>query len=226
MRHRCLLLVAAAGLVGCGHGKLVPARSATIVKGSDSAAFVVIEGLRCSADSEAWEGRPGDLPGFVAPVKVRIRNQTGAPVLLRYEDFALVGKGGRRYLPLPLLPLDPGDRGAGLTIHPVYSASRFFIAPSFSGSYPTLAPWTASLPRDEGQYGRAYAKWGDHTLPRSVLRAGLPEGVLENGGMVTGFLYFESPVRREDRVTFQAQLAGDEAADAGVTNIEIPFRVD
>jgi len=49
--------------------------------------------------------------------------------------------------------------------------------------------------------------------------------VLENGGILTGFLFFESPLDREDRVTFQADFdAGD--GQQKVASIEIPFRVE
>lgn len=224
MRRSAIAFLIAGGLgvVGCGHGHLVPAATAKVVPGTDGAAFVVADGLRCTAESAAWAGRPGDLPSFVAPIKVRIRNDSDQPVRVRYQDFVLLGTDGRKYRPLPPVPMDH----AGVTINPIYAANKFFVAPLFHDVYPDLPPWTDPLPRDQALYDQEYAKWGDSRPGRHVLREGLPEGMLDGGGSVTGFLYFESPVSREDRATFEAELERGGAGSGHATTIKIPFRVD
>jgi hypothetical protein len=60
-----------------------------------------------------------------------------------------------------------------------------------------------------------------------MLQHALPEGVLENGGSVSGFLYFQKVDVRESQATFQAGL--QEATPAWpptrkVAAIAIPFR--
>lgn len=213
-----LILFAAA----CGHGRLVPARSATIVPGAPGAAFLVEGGVRCSADALAWQGRPGDLPTSVTPVKVRIVNTSGKPIRLLYQDFALVGKGGRKYPAVPILPLDPDDSAPRLD--PIYASTKFFVAPRFHGVYPGLDAWSKPLDRDDDLYERAYHRWGPEPRSRQALRMGMPEGVLDDGGVISGFLYFESPLGREDRVTFEAEF-GNGAGDDTVAAVKIPFRV-
>jgi hypothetical protein len=218
--------VVAPGLVlfaaACGHGRLVPAPSATLVPGAPGAAFLVEGGVRCSADVEAWQGRPGDLPTSVTPVKVRIVNSSGKPIRLLYQDFVLVGKSGRRYPVVPLLPLDPDDQAPRLD--PIYASNNFFVAPRFHDVYQGLDAWSKPLGRDDDLYEREYHRWGPEPRSRQALRMGMPEGVLGDGGVISGFLYFESPLGREDRVTFEAEL-DDGAGGDTVAAVKIPFRV-
>ena len=53
----------------------------------------------------------------------------------------------------------------------------------------------------------------------------MSEGVLADGGVISGFLYFESPLGHEDRVTFEADLNGTDG-QATVAAVKIPFRVE
>ena len=63
------------------------------------------------------------------------------------------------------------------------------------------------------------------TYHSHVLRAALPEGVLDDGGVVTGYLFFESPLDKESRVTFEATFGGGDGQTT-VASIEIPFKVE
>jgi hypothetical protein len=218
-----LVLALLPPLAGCGHGKLAPARSATLVPGAPGAAFLVEDGVRCSADVQAWEGRPGDLPESVTPVKVRILNSSGQPIRLLYQDFALVGKRGRRYQPVPVLPLEPDDDTGRL--HPIYASSKFFVAARFRDVYQGLEPWPQPLGRDEDLYERQYRLWGRVRPSRQAERMAMPEGVLENGGVISGFLYFETPLGHEDGVTFEAEFDNSDGQDT-VASVKIPFRVE
>jgi hypothetical protein len=53
---------------------------------------------------------------------------------------------------------------------------------------------------------------------------GLPEGVLGDGGVVSGFLFFDNPLGHEDRLTFEAEFDKSDGQDA-VAAVKIPFRV-
>jgi hypothetical protein len=226
---------ALAATAGCGHGALVPAGSATVVPGAPEAAYSVVDGVRCSADVGAWPDDAKPLPTFVVPVKVRIKNASGQPIQLLYEDFVLAGNNHRSYRPLPIVPLDESDGDRPAPIEPIYAATKFFVAPRLHDVYTTLDPWTTDLPRDEALYERQFKRWGHARLPRQAIRMALPEGVLDNGGTISGFLFFESPLDRESRVTFQADFdaarpkaatADGDAADETVASIEIPFRIE
>jgi len=218
-----VLLAGCLGTAACGHGRLVPSDAAALVRGTDDAAVAFADGLRCTAETDAWEGKPGDLPASVAPIKVRISNDSEKPVRVRYEDFALVGESGRTYRPLPLIPF---EHDARVPISPIYASDRFFVAPRLHDVYPELPSWSNPLPRDEALYAREYAKWGDTHPDRHVLREGLPEGMLAGGGSVTGFLYFESPTGRERGATLAAEFDRGGDAKGLITKLEIPFRVE
>jgi hypothetical protein len=220
-----LFLIAATwpllGPCGCGHGVLVPASSAKVISGAPDAAFSEVAGVSCSADTGAWPERAPKPPDSVVPVKVRVRNQSGRPIRLLAEDFVLVGKSGQRYRPIPVLPLE----GTNLPrLNPVYASVKFYVAPRFRAAYPTLEPWSAALDRDATLYDRQFERWGHRRPTLEMIRMALPEGVLDNEGLISGFLFFESPLDDEDRVTFQADFAPGQGAGT-VAAIEIPFRV-
>jgi hypothetical protein len=59
---------------------------------------------------------------------------------------------------------------------------------------------------------------------RDVLRLSVPEGVLEEGGSVTGFLYFENLSARERQTTFQVRLVDAKTGEA-FGSLAIPFQV-
>jgi hypothetical protein len=209
---------------GCGHAKLVPAPSAKPAAGASDGAVVSAEkGVRCFADADAWADSAGDLPDFVTPLKVRIVNTSGRAIRVLYEDFVLVGKSGRRYHPIPVVPIGPAAKGA--PVSPTYASWNFFVAPLAHASYRTLQPWPRPLSRDRSFYERQYGRWGDNSPPMEVIRLGLPEGVLKDGGVLSGFLFFESPLDREKRVTFEAAFDESDGPE-NVAVVKIPFRVD
>jgi len=209
---------------GCGHGALAPAPSASVVPNAPTAAYSVADGVRCSANVGAWNGREGELPDFVVPVKVRIKNDSGRPIRILYEAFALLGKNGRSYRPIPVLPIDADARKRIPRLNPIYASTGFFVAPRFHDVYTTLEPWWTPLGRDEALHEELFNRWGKHRPDLDVLRVALPEGVLASGGVLTGYLFFESPLDKESRVTFAVDFGAGDGKDT-VASIEIPFRV-
>jgi len=219
--------IAIGGLVslatGCGHGRMLPAKAADVVPGAPSAAFAEEAGIRIAADGDDWTGRPADLPERFTPVKVRIVNRSGKPLLLLDERFSLAGRHGHKYRPLPVIPIDaPASVGP---LRPIYAADRFFVAPRFHDVYPSLLPWSEPLPRTAQLYERQYHRWAGDLPTREMRRMALPEGVLADGGQISGFLYFENATAHETDFVFTAKLEDGEDGTP-VTSIEIPFRVE
>jgi hypothetical protein len=224
MRSRWLALVAALalGALSCAAGKMLPAASARVVPGAPETATAEREGVRVSADGDDWSASPADLPEHLTPVKVRIVNHSGAPVLIEYRQFSLLGGRGRVYHAIPPVPLEHAEGAA--TIEPVYAASNFFVAPRFHDVYPTLAAWSQPLDRDGDPSAERYQLWGRDLPTRAIRRLGLPEGVLADGGEISGFLYFENATKRERRLTLRADIDGAQDGDR-LTKIELPFQV-
>ncbi len=206
---------------GCAQGQLLPAASAHPIPDAPGAAAAEDSGVRVAAEANDWTASPADLAERLTPIKVRIVNHSGGPIDILYQQFALVGARGHRYEPLPPLPV---EGQAGPAVHPVYAASSFFVAPKLHGAYPSLDPWSAPLPRDDDFYARQYGRWEKDLPTRPMRRMALPEGVLADGGEISGFLYFENATRREKRVTFHADIDQPPQGDE-LTQIEIPFVV-
>ena len=204
---------------------MLPAASAHTVPGAPEAAADEVRGVRVSADGNDWNAAPADLPTRLTPVKVRIVNHSGAPARIEYQQFALIGAHGHVYRAFPIVPLDhqPPADGVG-TIAPIYAASNFFVAPRYHDLYPTLAAWPHPLERDEALSSEQYRRWEQGLPTRAMQRMGLPEGVLADGGEISGFLYFEDATRRETRLTFRADIDDEQHGDR-LAEIEIPFRV-
>jgi hypothetical protein len=217
-----LPLALGAAALGCAEGQLLPAKSAHAIPDVPGAAAAEDRGVRVSAEANDWKADPADLPDRLTPIKVRIINHSGAPVTIMYQQFALVGAHGRRYSPLPPAPIGEGEEAR--PVHPVYSASNFFVAPKLHQVYPSLDPWKAPLARDDDFYARQYDRWGKELPTRAMRRMALPEGVLADGGEISGFLYFENATRKESHVMFQADL-DQPPKGAEIAAIEIPFVV-
>ena len=218
--------VAACLAIACGHSRLLPAPSAETVLGAPSAAVSVENGVRVTADSGSWRGDPDDLTEWVTPIKVRISNNSGRPVRILYEAFTFRGKSGRIYRPRPVVPIahDPPENGLA-TIKPIYTASKFFVAKRLRDVYVCCDAWPEPLPRDEGLYQKQYRAWRDQTPTRQMKRESMPEGVLADGGVITGYLYFENVAGRERSATFQARLEDGEQGHP-IAEMNIPFRVN
>jgi hypothetical protein len=210
--------------LGCGHGRMMPAGSAEAVVGAPGFAVAENSGVRIAASGDDWTGRPSDLPSRVTPVRVRIVNHSGRALRILYGDFDLVGAHDRLYRPLPPVPLfheHPVD--AVGTVHPYFAFSRFFVRPAYGDVYPSLPAWATRLQTDDDFYERQFRLWSEDLPTPEIQRFGLPEGVLADGGEMSGFLFFENVTRREHRVELQADFTDDQG---GGTSISIPFRIE
>ena len=219
------LLCVVGATSGCGHGRMLPSPSATLVPGTQEAAVAADAGVEVSANGADWRGRPENLEERLTPVRVRIVNHSGRPIELLYERFTLTGRTGRRYRALPPVPIDhqrPID--AVGTVRPIFATSGFYVAQRYRDIYPSLTPWRRPLSRDASYSETQYQRWPENLPTREMQRLSLPEGVLADGGEISGFLFFEDATQHEARLMFQAAL--DDGEQGGtVAAVEIPFRV-
>lgn len=211
--------------VGCGHHEIVPARGARLVSGAPNWAFEESNGVRVAATGDHEGSVPTDLPGNITGLRVRIVNRSGKPVRVLHENFSLVARNGRGYGPLPVLPLEQDREREPIVLRPIFSASSFYVGPRYHAVYPSLPAWSEPLPRDEELHERQYAKWKKGLPSKSMRRFALPEGVLADGGQISGFLYFSGAASREDAVLLRAELPDGEGGEVAAA-LEIPFRVE
>jgi hypothetical protein len=240
MRTRALWPPLAALLLAAGcvtETKLQPSPLAQTTQGG--AAVAEAEGVRLVADGDAWKGRPSYLERVVTPVEVRIENQSGRPLRIEYEYFAL--EGGSRFQYAALSPFELRDEGLGVggsgdvRMHMGVGSSPWgWRSGPFLGSHgwgpwsrgwhdPFYDPWYD--PFFGGPYASGYWNPPEPLPTRDMLRRALPEGTLEPGGTLTGFLYFQDVSEREGSVTLQARLVDARTGEQFAT-LSIPFGVD
>jgi hypothetical protein len=221
-----LSAVVAVGVAGCAHDSgVVPAPGAKKAPGSagDSAAVENTAGVEIIADANAWKGQPRTLERVVTPVKINIRNTSGHPLRIEYASFELLGKSGRRYQAIPLVPVEHA-LGPQRSIVPAYPSRGFWVAPHLGAYYSGLVPWSGPFPFSAAYYAQYDTFWDRWKPTQDMLRRALPEGVLENGGTVTGFLYFSDVRETEQQVIFRAQLGeGGKMEGTQLASVRIPF---
>jgi len=212
--------------VGCATAPLRPAANAVKVNGRDQAAQAGADGVRVIADGDAWRGEPRDLRAVV-PVKVSLENGGEVPLRVRYGDFVLVLPQGIRLAALPPMEIrgtevvnSPGYAG----ISPGFAYRGFWGAPYYRGRgfYRGLSLWSGPFAYDPFYYQSYYQRWPVQLPTGDMLAKALPEGVIQAGGHLSGFLYFQPIPEGNREVSFQAELVnGDTGESFGKVNI--PF---
>jgi hypothetical protein len=194
---------------------LRPATTANLVPGERDTASAETMGVRVVANAHAWYGDPQDLEDVVTPIRLTIENHSGRKLRIRYGDFRLKGPSG--FSASVLSPFEL-DRSLGPVV-PEFTYSGFYLAPYFDELYDgDFDDWTGPFELDD--YG-GYGLWG--VLPsRDIASKGLPEGVLDDGGRLTGFLYFQRPDPGWRQVSLVADLT-DAVTGEHFGTLRIPF---
>jgi hypothetical protein len=89
---------------------------------------------------------------------------------------------------------------------PRFQHKGFYVAPNVEPLYPGIAAWPYFYPWDGTWYDRLYAEWPGTLPTMDMVNEALPAGVLDQGGSISGFLYFQKVVNREQRVQFEMKL--------------------
>ena len=228
-----LLTVAGLAMTGCTTGtQLRPAADANRVPGLDTAASDEMQNVSIVVDSQAWSGDP-DVTTHVSPLRVDIQNDSDQPLRIRYNDFALVNElNGTRYAALPPYQIEGSvsERVTAVYDRPIdrigFGHTNFHVSPYYTGIYPTIAYWRRPFHYDPFYYDHYFDYWAQIPLPtEEMLRNVLPEGVIDPGGSLSGFLYFERVPEDVESVQFRFELtSADNGERFGM--ITIPFIVN
>jgi hypothetical protein len=223
MRFVLVALVASVGACTT-QPELLPAAGHTSAMGRRSLAVESRSGVTVTADGSVWDSSPKNLATELTPVWVTLHNETGRSLRVQYDEFTLRGASGAIYVALaPYVPGASTSR-AVFEVQDGGDFDKFQVAPYLAPSYPWLPVWNGPL-----SYGPSIhsVAWRAGLPTASMLERALPEGVLENGGSVSGFLYFQKVDVRESRATFQIALQEPTPAwqpTRQVAAIDIPFR--
>jgi hypothetical protein len=165
-----------------------------------------ISPVRIVARPESWPGAKA-IEFKTTPVHVKIDNRGESALLIRYSDFKVrAAPTGNEFSALPVFPIEAKDRGpvvpGTLPIltpvayppiqDPQFEFRDFRVAPYLERLYPTVPVHEGPFPYDQSYNLRHSSYWQGTNLPDlEMIRRALPEGVLQPGGWVTGWLYFQ-----------------------------------
>ena len=226
MRVVLVALVASAGACAT-EPELLPASGYASAIGRRSLAVESRSGVTVTADGSVWDSSPKRLATEVTPVWVTLQNATGRSLRVQYDEFKLRGASGAIYIALAPYVLRASRSRPVFEVTDGGYFDKFHVAAYLAPFYPWLPVWNGPLP-----YGPSIHSVASRaSLPTaSMLDRALPEGVLENSGTASGFLYFQKVDVRESRATFLAGLQEPTRARQPthqLAAIDIPFlRVD
>ncbi|XXF77726.1 hypothetical protein P2318_32460 [Myxococcaceae bacterium GXIMD 01537] len=241
MRARGWALLALVGAAGCvRETQLRPQPEAQVLPTNKAAAEATENGVRLIADGNSWRGSPSDLESSLTPVRVRLENHSGKPLRVQYSDFILEGASRFRYAAIP--PLELNRKAQDEAAVSGTGGSGVEAGVPVNASYGWSSGWRVGVGYGWG-WGWGWPGWYDpfwgspyypgpypypacsEPLPtRDMLKQALPEGVLENGGAVQGFLFFQGVGGREDAVSLRARLV-DARDNEPFGSVSIPFTV-
>jgi hypothetical protein len=214
MRVRIPLLAGCAlWLAGCAGSDLEPAVPESRMDGLDDAAGVVVSRVQFVAQPDEWpEG--GGVPDHVTPILVDLINGSRSPLRIEYRLFSLQAGTGQALTALPPFNVygsatQPRVQRDGGAIELSYAAERFEVAPFYADLYSELSPYRGPFVADQRFYGAGYAHWKQTggALPTRTMRLmALPEGVLQPGGRIGGYLYFQKVPSDAARVQLDFSL--------------------
>jgi len=233
-RVRRPVLFAGAGLVvlllpACMQpSPLSPAPEAQTVTGETKAAQATAMNVSVVAQTE-WKGEP-DVVDNVTPVRIAVDNNGARPVKLAYRNFSLVSPEGGQFASLPPYEVtgtiqDP-QVAYGSTVGAGFHHSGFHLAGHYGPIYPGLSLYGSRFFHDPHYHDTYYSYWEQQPLPTEyMLEQALPEGALDPGGSLEGYLYFQKVPQRMGSVTLRYDLV-DPDTNERFGEIRIPFTVE
>lgn len=217
---------------GCAHSGLRPASNAQRVEGQGGAAQASWRGVRVVADGRAWKGVPPELRA-VRPVKVLIENGGETPVRVSYKDFSLLAPQGVKLAALPPMEI----RATEMVEQPNYYSSAFvpgfgyrgfWLSPYHRRFYRGISPWPGAFAYDPFFYRSQFVQWPVQLPTGDMLSKAIPEGVIQPGGHLLGFLYFKAIPEGTRELKFHFDVVNADKPDDPDENergtIEIPFQ--
>ena len=189
------------------------------VAGSGDAIETEVAGVHVRAASDAWPGRRSVLDD-VTPLRLAIYNDSNEPIALHLEQIRLTDEAGREYAALPLFLIDGEARiveDQGYRPNPAFSYDGYYVADPYDRYYRDMNGWRVRRPHAapyqyrSDYYETYYRYWEEIDLPTPMMADYMiPEGVVDVGGYVDGFVYFERVDPLTQSVQFELDLVDAE----------------
>jgi hypothetical protein len=222
----CVVLAALlASLGACAtEPELLPTSGHRSAIGRRSLAVESRDGVTVTADGGGWDSSPKELATEVTPIWITLQNATGRPLRVQYDEFTLRGASGATYIALAPYILRASRSRPVFKVPDGGYFDKFQVAGYLGPFYPWLRVWDGPLP-----YGPSIhsVPWRERLPTADMLDRALPEGVLENGGTASGYLYFQKVRPGEAEMSFLAGLQEPTPAwqlTHQLASIDIPFR--
>ncbi len=160
--------------------------------------------LRISVEAEAWRGRPRSLPEYILPFLLHLKNTGSAPLTILRTDFFVLDEANRQYFAVPPAEVVTlmGGRASGVGVSPSVGVS---------GSTAGSTAFGMGL-------GISLGGWGRDT--RDIVPQALPEGPIQPGAEIQGFLYFPHPTPQINSL----RLIASPRAVPGMPRMDFEFR--
>ena len=179
--------------------------TAILAQEPEEKAMASSAGITMTVTADRWVGTPRQLTEVI-PLLVSIENNSSSPLRIRYQEFALGTPAGKWLNALPPFAIE-GEEVRALRSPYAYPVNGFWVAPYLSPYYPFFPRFVGPFAYDPFFYDTYYPAIRRAPLPTGdMVQKVLPEGVLDPGGRITGFLYFETGDFDPDRGTFVADL--------------------
>jgi hypothetical protein len=216
MMRSTATLLSLFALEACVHQKVLePAAGVPVASGRRDVAEAATAGVTVMATGDSWKGDPPGLGSLFTPVGVTIENHSGKALRVTYRDFSLSGASGFHYA--AIRPI----RARGTLSAPGTTSAA--SQPTYADVYPAVDDWPGPVVYAPYQSHGFDAIWPERLPTQDMLAKAIPEGALQEGGKVSGFVYFQSVTGREPAVEFEMTLANATDGQA-FGRIGIPFR--
>jgi hypothetical protein len=170
---------------------------------------------------DTWNGDPASLRDAFTPVNVVFSNEGLHPVAIRYRYFTITNPAGVKSEALPPFQIRGSVNEVGPAFVPGFGYRNFALYPRyrFGGG---LGYWSDDWGWDNRWYQRYYGLWQRSLPTQDMLNKAIPEGVLQSGGRVEGYLYFQKVPDNAKSLEFDANLM-DAKTHKQFATLRIPF---
>ena len=190
-----------------------------------------VAGVELRGTVDAWPADRG-IYDHVTPVHLAIDNRSGRELRINYNDIRIEDPDGGIYQILPFYRMEGTVEKPVIVSDWDYTA---YVPPGFAVAAYTAPLYGSEVVIYEGPYDydpdyyeTYYRYWAEVRLPTTeMIQRALPEGVLSEGAMVDGWVYFEKipEVDELDPVILSVELIDAESGEH-FGRARLPFSID
>jgi hypothetical protein len=171
--------------------------------------------------ADTWNGDPAGLRDVLTPINLEIRNESTHPLSLRYRNFQISNPNGVQSNALPPFRIR-GSVTESAPITPSFAYSNFYVYPYYGFYGPRIGYWGDGWGWDPLWYGTHYGYWQVNLPTADMLGKAIPEGVINPGGNVKGYLYFQKVPQDAESLVFRGTLI-DATTHQRFATMTVPF---